>query len=545
MSSAPLFSRTRVSCAVALLVLMAPAPIQAEAPPALTVARRIDQLIDASLQAAKVPASPRSDDAEFQRRVSLDLTGRLPPPDRAAAFLDSTEPDKRARLIDDLLASQDFGRHWARYWAELFVKRDGEQNKRLKSDEFRAWLAEQFNQGRGWDQIVTAMLTVDDTTASGFFFQANRLSGDRPSPAKVVGAAANLFLGIQFQCAECHDHPFTDAWRRDDFWGLAAFFGRTRFAQVEVNKTRQVKITEEDPPPPDEKTKGRPMFKPPVNGVIDVPDPLDAKKISGTVAAKFLGGDAPKMSEKGPHRPQFAAWLTAPANPWFARAAVNRYWAALFARGLVNPLDDMGPDSEPTHPELLAYLAEEFRQSGHDLKHLLRAVCNSAAYQRSSRALPENRDHDGYARMRVKFLHGEVLLKSLDQVLGVEVIVPPVKDKNKEKDRTVTISNAELFDTAVYDDDPANYSYGAPQLLRLMNAEIPRRSPAVIERLLLNPGEPADHVERLFLLTLSRRPSAEEKQELVKFVQKHPDPARGYAGVLWILLTGAEFVANH
>ena len=544
MSPTPLFCRIRTGFAVALLALGSPGLTRAEPQDVQAIARRIDELIDAPLRAAKAPPSGRSDDAEFQRRVYLDLTGRLPPPDKAVAFLDSSEPDKRAQLIDALLASPDFGRHWARYWAELFVKRDGEQNKRLKSEEFRAWLAEQFHQGRGWDQILTGMLTVDDATASGFFFQANRLSGERPSPAKVVGTTANLFLGIQLQCAECHDHPFTDAWKRDDFWGLAAFFGRTRFAQVEVGKTRQVKITEEDPPPPDPKAKGRPMFKPPENGVIEVPDPLDAKKVSGTVAAKFLGGDAPKLTEKGPHRPQFAAWLTAPGNSWFARAAVNRYWAALFARGLVNPLDDMNPENAPTHPELLTYLAEEFRKSGHDVKHLFRAICSSAAYQRTSRVLPENRDYDGYARMRVKFLHGEVLLKCLDQVLGVEVIVP-VKDKNKEKDKTVTISNAELFDTAVYDDDPANYSFGAPQLLRLMNAEIPRRGPAVIERLLQTPGEPADHVERLFLLTLSRRPSPEETRELVKFAQKHPDPGRGYAGVLWILLAGAEFVANH
>ena len=213
-----------------------------------TVTACIDQLIDAQLRRDGIPPSPRSDDAEFQRRVYLDLTGRLPPLAKVADFLDSKDPDKRTKLIDDLLASPEYGQHLARYWTELFVKRDGEQNKRLKADAFRAWLADQFNTGRGWDRIVTDTLTVDGEGPAVFVYQANRLSGDRPSPAKMVGATANLFLGVQLQCAECHDHPYA-AWKRTEFWELAAFFGRTRFEKG-AEKNSQ-KVTEAEPPPPD------------------------------------------------------------------------------------------------------------------------------------------------------------------------------------------------------------------------------------------------------------------------------------------------------
>ena len=504
-----------------------------------TVTACIDQLIDAQLRRDGIPPSPRSDDAEFQRRVYLDLTGRLPPLAKVADFLDSKDPDKRTKLIDDLLASPEYGQHLARYWTELFVKRDGEQNKRLKADAFRAWLADQFNTGRGWDRIVTDTLTVDGEGPAVFVYQANRLSGDRPSPAKMVGATANLFLGVQLQCAECHDHPYA-AWKRTEFWELAAFFGRTRFEKG-AEKNSQ-KVTEAEPPPPDPMAKGRPGFRPPAKGTIDIPDALDAKVVAATVTAKFPGRPQPKLSEHGPYRPLYAAWLTDPKNPAFARAAVNRYWSILFARGLVNPLDDLNPDNAATHPELLDLLATEFVRSGHDVKSLLRSICLSEAYQRSSRVTAGNRDHDGYARMPVKLLQGEVLLKCLDQALGVEVIVPV---KNAKKEAVAAIPNAELFDTAGYDESASNYSFGAPQLLRLMNAEVPRRSPALIVKLQEGNPEPARVVEKLFLLTLARRPTADETKDMLALVKVSGEPAKGYAAVLWILLNTAEFVANH
>jgi hypothetical protein len=502
-----------------------------------TVPQRIDRLIDAQLRKDGVPSSPRSNDAEFQRRAYLDLTGRLPPTATVADFLDSKEPDKRAKLIDDLLASPGYGQHLARYWAELLVKRDGEQNKRLKTDAFRTWLADEFNKGRGWDGIITDMLTVEGEGPAGFVFQANRLNGDRPSPAKMIGATANLFLGVQLQCAECHDHPFA-TWKRTEFWELAAFFGRTRF---EKGATKGIqKLTEEEPPPPDPAAKGRPGFRPPAGGKIDIPDALDAKIVAATVTAKLPGQPQPMLSEHGPYRPLYAAWLTDPKNAWFARAAVNRYWSILFARGLVNPLDDMNPDNTATHPELLDFLATEFARSGYDLKSLLRSICLSEAYQRSSRVTDENRDHDGYARMPVKFLQGEVLLKCLDQVLGVEVILP-VKNK---KEVVTAIPNAELLDTSGYDESASLYSFGAPQLLRLMNAEIPRRAPALIAKLQDGNPEPDKMVERLFLLTLARRPTAEETKDMLALVKASREPAKGYTAVLWILLNTAEFIAN-
>lgn len=507
---------------------------------AKAVAKKIDAEIDAVILKKEATKAALADDAQFVRRVHLDITGRLPTPERVVEFLADRDSDKRAKLIDELLASPAFGQHLARYWSELFVKRDGELNKNLKMADFRYWMAGEFNKGTGWDQIVSGMLTVDDASPAGMFFRANRLSGDRPSPAKVVGSVGALFMGVQFQCAECHNHPYHNAWTHESFWGMAAFFGRTRYEKTAVRDA--VKITEEDLPPPDPNAKSKKVLKLPENGEIEIPDPLDAKKVKAVVRTKLLNGEEPAVAEKGPHRPLFARWLVEPKNPYFARAAVNRLWSIFFSKGIVNPLDDMNEKNVPSHPELLDFLAEDFRASGHDVRHLIRAICNSETYQRTSRRTEDDPDDELFGRRTVQFLHGEVLVNCIDQALGVEPPAPPKRGRDNQNPVRTT---PELFDSGVYDDDPSNYSFGAPQLLRLMNTDLPRRAPAAIERLMATPMENEKYVERLYLMTLSRRPTNEEVALAMDFVRRAETPAKGFEGVLWALVNSAEFVSNH
>lgn len=507
---------------------------------AVVSSKRIDAEIERSIAKKNGSTSALADDAEFVRRVHLDITGRLPTADRVIEFLASANETKRAKLIDDLLASPAYGENFARYWAELLVKRDGELNKNLKMTEFRTWMALEFNKGTGWDQIVARMLTVDDASPATIFLRANRLNGERPSPAKVVGTVGALFMGVQYQCAECHNHPFNDEWTHEGFWSMAAFFGRTRYENIKDSKTREVRVTEDDQVlEPNSKQK---KLKIPVNGEIEIPDPLDAKKIRAIVTAKLMNGEQPPLTEKGPHRPHFAKWLVDSKNPYFARAAVNRTWSIFFAKGFVNPLDDMNAKNPPSHPELLAYLANEFQQSGYDVRHLIRSICNSRAYQRTSRRTADDPDDELFGRRTVQFLHGETLLTALDQVLGVEPPPPPQKGR---KEKSAAPSTADLFDSGVYDDDPSNYSFGAPQLLRLMNTDIPRRAPAAIARLMAAEMTKEQSLDRLYLMTLARRPTNDEARAMLEFIDRAETPAKGFEGVVWVLLNSAEFVSNH
>src|SRR5438067_3583310 len=356
--------------------------------PFAPVAAAIDRAIDRRLTEAKVPASPPADDAEFLRRVFLDVAGHIPTAGQAAAFLDDPDPHKREKLIEALLGSPDFGRHLADLWRPLIAPRDP-SNTKPQTDRFSPWLAEQLNRGRGWDAIAADLLgTTGEVNANPqtAFLMANS-DNFQPKANLVAAAAARVFLGVQLQCAECHDHPFAP-WRQDDFWGVAAFFGKARNSGV---KGRPFAVTED----PDTNLLSvanggveRPEVRP--GGAIVIPSTGGNKGAGRVVPAKLLGGEPLTLDDAGPFRPRFVAWATARENPYFARAFVNRTWGQLFGRGLVNPVDNLHEDNPPSHPAVLDLLAEEFAASEFDVKHLFRCLCNTRAYQRSSRPTAGN-----------------------------------------------------------------------------------------------------------------------------------------------------------
>ncbi|MDQ3621352.1 MAG: DUF1549 domain-containing protein, partial [Verrucomicrobiota bacterium] len=197
------------------------------------VAASIDGWVDAGLSSARVPASPAADDAQFFRRVTLDIIGRIPTYEEAVAFLESADPDKRSRWINELLASRLYGEHFATIWRELIAPNDGGVKKPAR-DSFSPWLTEQFNRNRGWDRIARDMLTAEgkirETPQSGFIL-ANS-DNQEPQPNLLADATGRLFWGVQLRCAECHDHPFAP-WKQADFWGTAAFFSRLRKGYTE------------------------------------------------------------------------------------------------------------------------------------------------------------------------------------------------------------------------------------------------------------------------------------------------------------------------
>jgi len=521
--------------------------------PPSVVAEEIDREIDARLDAAKVPPSPPAGDAEFCRRVHLDLTGRLPTPERVVAFLDSKDPDKRARLIDELLDTPEFGQRFADYWTTLFVKRN-DANARINSAPFRKWLAGRFNEGAGWDRMVTEMITAGGDIAPASLFLLTNRENDL-SPSRTAATVGVLFLGVQVQCAECHRHPFTRDWRREDFWGLAAFFSRTHLVakSKDANGLPVIHDVDESPrvfvPRPDPRKPPPPPGEHLPPGVLEIPDATDTMKRVGRARARYLEGDEADLGETGSYRVPFAAWLTSGDNRYFARAYANRMWSYFFARGLVNPVDDMNPANEPSHPAALEALRRELVASGFDTKHLVRCICNTRAYQRTSAVAAGNEnDSTLFSHAAVKAVNGPVLFGLLEQVLGkpkgaVEKAVRG--DGDRKKGGSAARSTLDLLDTAGYDESPDEYTAGVPQALRLMNVVLPHWTAPLAEQLARSGGEPERVVERLYLLTLSRRPTPEERKEVAAFLAARKDPAAGYAGLLWVLLSSPEFVTNH
>jgi hypothetical protein len=491
----------------------------------------IDAQIAAQWQATGTQPAPPAGDAEFLRRVCLDLTGKIPTASEARDFLDDAAADKRARLVDRLLASQGYTSHMTRIWKELLLPEAAEdQDVAYLGTDFEPWLRRMFAENAGYDAIVRAVLTVDvvppaagsrgmdigQSPPSPLVFYAAK----KGKPEDLAASTARLFLGLRLECAQCHDHPFA-RWKRDEFWSYAAFFAGVErvsgpagfFQGREVGDRRELTI------PGTERV----------------------------VQAGFLDGNTPDWRPGVGARAALADWMTAPENPYFARAAVNRVWAQLFGTGLVEPVDDLGADNPPSHPELLDELARQFAAHGYDFPYLIRAIVASRPYGLSSAGdSPGREDPSLFARMPVKAMAPAVQYESLIQAAGLraDTAEPPYST------RPESIRKEFLQKFAAQDDKPTEHQTSLLQVLTLMNGRLMTQAvsldqggtlPAVAEAPFLDtPGK----IEALYLAALSRRPRPAELSRFVPYVEgggPAGDAKQALADLFWALLNSAEF----
>jgi hypothetical protein len=375
--------------------------------------------------------------------------------------------------------------------------------------------------------MVRAILTADgdaDKNGAIVYYLANA------TPDKLTDNATRMFLGVQLQCAQCHNHPFTD-WKQNEYWGMAAFFTKVRLEgnpRQAQQRGATVSIHEGG--------RGRPLR---------LPD--SAKR----VPPKFLQAEQPQLSASEAYRPVLAQWLASPKNPYFSRAMVNRLWAQFFGRGLVSPVDDMHDGNQPSHPDLLADLSEQFAASGFDVKYLVRALCNSQAYQRTSKPVGANRDAgpELFSRVAVKVLAPEQLFDSLVQILGAPNAANPPRRPGAAAAAPVrNVTPRTLFVNFFKGDEnaePTEYQAGIPQVLRMMNS--PQLNNTAMLAPLIKAGKPpGEIVEHLYLATLARRPTAHERERSLAVVRKHArEPRHAYGDILWALLNSSEFTLNH
>lgn len=501
------------------------------------VSSKVDELIERRLADAKIQASPLAEDGKFLRRVTIDIAGRIPTYQEVVEFLAIDDENKRAAAVDRLLASEDHGRTFGTIFADLTTHRPTTTADRTK-DHFREWLIESLNLNRRWDDIVTDMLAGEGDSGANpgnIFLVAYRLN-NQPLPADILAATGEMFMGLQIKCARCHDHPFVSDWRQDDFWTMAAMFSRVRLKGSSVYRALEYELTDEDV---EEKelfrAGGGVKYPPPLpGGKIAIPDPTDETKTLRTVGARFLDGTAPTLPVKGFYRQDFARWLTSTDNPYFARATVNRLWDHFFGRGLVDPVANMNPKNDATHPQVLETLEEEFKQSGYDLKHLIRCIVGSRAYQRSSRPLDDNiEDKQLYSHMAVKTLEADALYDSLTVAIGRDPVTNSRRDAFKQ-----------LFDTRLPDVDPGKFTHSIPQILRMMNAREYNDASSIVGAA-TNGKESTEAITGLFLAALARRPTDEETKRMTAYVAGGKDKRQAYADVYWVLINSAEFLVNH
>jgi hypothetical protein len=524
-------------CAGLLLFITAPSP--AADRDAQALAAKIDQYVAARWAEAKVQPAPPADDAEFLRRVTLDLAGRIPSVAEARGFLDDRAPDKRQRLVERLLAGSRYVVHWTNVWrAAMLPEANPSLQTRFLAPSFEQWLRRELSRNAGYDQMARELLTTPlnqnilnggNEPSPGVYYIAKEVK-----PENVAAGTSRLFLGIRLECAQCHNHPFA-TWKREQFWGYAAFFaGMQRQVQGDFAfPTREVFDRRELPIPGTEKV----------------------------AQAKFLDGTEPVWKAKQSARQTLAEWMTSPKNPYFARAAVNRMWATFFGTGLVDPFDDMvGGDRAPSHPELLDELAWQFADHHFDLKFLIRAIVGSRAYQLSSvRTDPGQDDPHLFARVAVKGMTGEQLFDSLAEATGYQDggngNVPVFfNDRSARGEFLAKFSN--------HSDKVTEVQTSILQALTLMNGRVmgdvtsPERSETLAAVLDAPFLDPRGRVETLYLAALARRPRPQEVERAERYltsaVEKGAAPAdrerrekQAVADVFWALLNSSEFILNH
>ena len=493
----------------------------ADARDARALAARIDARLAACWSKAEVRPVARAEDGEFLRRACLDLVGKIPTAAEARDFLDDPSPEKRVALVDRLLDSPAYAARATLLWRQLLLpEADTEDQARLAAGGLEAWLRKKVGEGAGYDRVVRELLTArlvgrggeplanrSEPTPDAFF------TAKGGKPETLAADSARAVLGLRLECAQCHNHPFA-RWKREEFWGFAAFF---------AGVPRQA--NEEDVAAPRVDAGRRELTIPGTSTVV---------------AAAHLDHSAPAWRPRADTREILAEWITAPGNPYFARAAVNRTWARVFGVGLIEPVDDLDNDDASELSGLLDELAGQFREHGYDLKYLIRAVTATRAYNLTSAvALAGPTPPPLFARMPVRGLSPSQFLDSLAQATGT--------DPGATRARFL-----ELF--ADRDARPTEAQTSILQALTLMNGSFVAgaTSPetgdvlgAIAEAPYL---DTAGRVEILYLAALTRRPRPEELARVVRYIDCHqgePDRARALADAFWALLNGPEFRLNH
>jgi hypothetical protein len=488
------------------------------------LADRIDTRIDAALLAAHATAAPVADDAEFLRRAYLDITGRIPTPRDVRDFLDDTSADKRARLIDDLLDSPRYTTHFANVWrAALLPEASANAEARFFQPGFEAWLRTKLRANITHDQLVRELLTApissdpespepalrDPTIPNALAYFAVKDA----KPENLAASAARVFLGVRIECAQCHDHPF-GRWERKQFWGLAAFFGGIG-------------------------RQGEGLFAP----LSDYgPRDLTMPNTGRVVPAVFLDGKKPAANAGNP-RKALAEWLTSRDNTLFARAGANRLWGHFFGIGIVEPVDDFNDQNKPSHPELLDDLAAAFARADFDAKFLIRAMCRTRAYKRTSAGVAPC-DPRLFARMSLKSLTGEQFFDSLALATGYREAAG-LRTAVAARDRFLT-----TFARGERATEPETSITGALTLMNgsFVNRATSLRSGSTLIAVCETPGmDTPSRIEALYLATLSRKPTLVERERMTRFAGSAGTGGEGerLADIFWVLLNSAEFRVNH
>ncbi len=499
----------------------------------------IDRWVLSKLQTLELPPSEPCDDATFLRRTSIDITGRLPTPGQAREFLADPDPAKRGKWVDELLASPEYADYFANKWSAILRNKRRDERSTRGNFLFHSWIRQGLLENKPYDrwmkEIVTASGELGRNPAVTWFREVKSMEDQ-------VQDAAQIFLGVRLQCARCHHHPY-ERWSQQDYYGFAAFF--SRLARKPGTQAGEEVIFHD-------------------RGTAAAINP----KTKLPVMPTGLGTSAFDISPEQDPRAVLADWMSEKDNPFFARMLVNRYWKHFMGRGLVEPEDDMRGTNPATNPDLLDALAGHFIQSGFDLKELIRTICRSRTYQRSSHPNDQNADDSqNFSRYYAKRLTAEVLLDAIDQVTDVRSEFPGQPSGTRAVQLPDDSFNADSYfltlfgrpNNASASESERTHDANLAQSLHLLNSRKIQdkvSDPRGRAVRLANDSSLTDEekIRELYLWTLSRLPEEPEMKFALGYIRKKAQVSdaasrsrleEAYQDTLWALLNTKEFLFNH
>jgi hypothetical protein len=504
----------------------------------------IDDLVLNHLRVLHIPPSPPAGDSEFIRRAYLDAAGILPLPTEVQKFLEDPSPDKRNRLIDDLIKRPEFVDYWAYKWSDLLLV----SSNHLSDEEmwsYYRWIRQSVASDKSWNQFAAQIITANGNTLENGAANYWVIHRD---PLDISENMAQAFMGINISCAHCHNHPLAK-WTQKDYYGMANLFARVRLKTFSDSGSR---------PGVGPIFNNVTVYSAPTGEFMDdrlmiplPPKPLDAAALSASVP--------------GDTRLYFSKWLTSDQNPFFARNIVNRVWRNFMGRGLIEPVDDLRDTNPATNEELLDALVKDFVAHHYDVDHLIRTIMQSATYQTSSKPLKENASDDKYcSHFLIRRLPAEVLLDAYSQVTQTPEKFegyPPGTRGLQLPDTAVKSYFLTAFGRPERQQTRESERSSVPtitQALHIINGatlnnklRAPDSSIAMLTRLGFSDEQIVDY---LYLASLSRHPSVTERTTLLHALdsaehEKAPgvDDTRKAAliDMSWALLTGEEFMFDH
>ena len=510
--------------------------------------KHLDRYINAALKREGIQPSKMSEDAEFLRRVHLDLTGKIPTPEEVLDFLKDGSSNKRQKKIDLLLDSDAYLDYWSGLWVNWLIGRREDGDDRRIGLTF--WVRDALTKNMPYNQFVQELIAADgelrDNGAGNYIMRYER------SPVFLTSHTSRLFLGLPMQCAECHDHK-TEVWSQEDFYGIAAFFAG-------IDSQRKGNIQMMDMAGNERRMDNFLITNKPENSIW-------VERLEKQVRPHFLGETEYKGSLLK-KREALAQWMTDKSNPYFSQAIVNRIWKRFMGRAFVEPVDGFGEENQPTNPELLKSLAKDFVIYSYDLQHLMRTILNSEAYQRTSQTNESNKDDQlYYSHAYVKPLSAEQFFYSVLQATGFERL-QQVRMKGSKKqggeDRKGMLRQLEgmkrehlkkflfLLDNGEMEEIEA-FNGTIPQALMMINGDMVNDSAShearggFVNYVLEKWRGPIERMEYIYLNVLSRMPTAKEKTYFQRYLERslYRNKNLAYEDLYWVLLNSVEFSLNH